>query len=150
MFLEAFRDSVEAEAVDAFWQSRKKGLLKRKAEKLGQDLLGFFARAKLENRGAVIREAKSGIGFVDVLVTFSSGLLHVVELKMLKGKAVPGPSQLAVYMKQKKRTEGWLVLFDTRYSASKTRVAPLIKRGAGTVRTIVIDINPVPPHELLT
>ena len=148
MFLEAFKDSVEAEAVDSFWESRKKGNLKKKAEKLGQELLGFFARARLENRGAVIREAKSGIGFVDVLVTFSSGFLHVVELKMLKGKSVPGPSQLAVYMKQKKRTEGWLVLFDTRNANYKTKVYPTIKRSVGPIRTVVIDINPTPPHKL--
>jgi RecB family endonuclease NucS len=148
MFLEAFKDSVEAEAVNSFWESRKKGKLKKRAEKLGQELLAFFARAKLVERGAVIREATSGIGFVDILATFSSGLLHVVELKMLKGKAVPGPSQLAVYMKQKKRTEGWLVLFDARNANSKTEVEDSIKRSAGTIRTVVIDINPIPPHEL--
>jgi hypothetical protein len=149
MFLESFKESVEAEAVDSFWESRKKGILNKKPEKLGQELLGFFGSAKLKERGAVIREAKSGIGFVDVLVTFSSGLLHVVELKILKGKATPGPSQLAVYMKQKKRDEGWLVLFDTRKSTTKTKVAVSIKKPAGTVRTIVIDINPVPPHKLV-
>ena len=33
-----------------------------------------------------MREVASGIGFVDVLVTFSWGLVHVIELKMLKGK----------------------------------------------------------------
>jgi hypothetical protein len=148
MFLEAFRDSVEAEAVNSFWKSRKKGKLTNRAEKHGQELLGLFARARLENRGALIREATSGIGFVDVLITFSSGLLHVVELKMLKGKGVPGPSQLAVYMKQKKRTEGWLVLFDSRSANSKTKVARTVKRSAGSIRTVVVDINPTPPHNL--
>jgi len=149
MFLESFKESVEAEAVDSFWESRKKGILKKKPEKLGQDLLGFFGSAKFKERGAVIREAKSGIGFVDVLVTFSSGLLHVVELKILKGKATPGPSQLAVYMKQKNRDQGWLVLFDTRKSKKKKKIAASIKKAAGTIRTIVVDINPIPPHELV-
>lgn len=147
MFLKSFKESVEAEAVDSFWQSRKKGILKQKPEKLGQELLGFFGSAKLK-KGAVIREAKSGIGFVDVLVTFSSGLLHVVELKILKGKDTPGPSQLAAYMAHKRRKEGWLVLFDTRKAASKSKVASSIKKAAGTIRTVVIDINPVPPHKL--
>ena len=146
--MEAFKDSVEAEAVNTFWISRKKGKLKKQAEKHGQALLGFFAHARLEKRGALMREATSGIGFVDVLVTFSSGLLHVVELKMLKGNVLPGPSQLAVYMKQKKRAEGWLVLFDARNAKSKTKLKGSIKKNAGTIRVIVVDINPIPPHKL--
>ena len=91
----------------------------------------------------------SGIGFVDVLLTFSSGLLHVVELKMLKNGAVPGPAQLATYMKQKGRKEGWLVFFDSRKADRKAAVPSRLKqRTAGILRTIVIDINPVPPHKM--
>jgi len=107
--------------------------------------LGLFASAKLEKRGALIREATSGIGFVDVLVTFSSGLVHVVELKILKGKDIPGPAQLATYMKHKRRKEGWLVFFDARKANGRKTVPPLFKRASGTIRTILIDINPLPP-----
>jgi len=82
-------------------------------------------------------------------VTFSSELLHVVELKMLKNKAIPGPAQLAAYMAHQKRDEGWLVFFDTWQSKLKTPVPPSFKRAAGTLRTVVIDINPVPPHKLI-
>jgi len=82
---------------------------------------------------------------VDVLVTFSSGLLHVVELKMLKGKDIPGPAQLATYMKHKCRKEGWLVFFDARRANGRKTVPPIFKRASGTIRTILIDINPVPP-----
>jgi len=87
----------------------------------------------------------SGIGFVDVLVTFSSGLLHVVELKMLKGKDIPGPAQLATYMNHKRRREGWLVFLDARKPKGRQPVPTIFKRGSGTIRTVVIDINPVPP-----
>ena len=83
-----------------------------------------------------------------MLVTFSSGLLHVIELKMLKGGGIPGPAQLTTYMAQKKRKEGWLVLFDTRKADLKTAVPSSIWRAAGTIRTVVIDINPIPPHEM--
>lgn len=82
---------------------------------------------------------------MDVLVTFSSGLLHVVELKMLKGKDIPGPAQLATYMKHKCRKEGWLVFFDARRANGRKTVPPIFKRASGTIRTILIDINPVPP-----
>lgn len=107
----------------------------------------MFASAKLEGRGAAIREPVVGIGFVDVLVTFSSGLLHVVELKMLKGRAVPGPAQLETYMKHKNRKEGWLVLFDARKWNRRTTIPRTIKRRSGTIRTVVIDVNPVPPSK---
>jgi len=87
----------------------------------------------------------SGTGFVDVLVTFSSGLLHVVELKILRGDKVPGPAQLATYMKHKKRQEGWLVFFDVRRFNRKKPVPPVFNSVSGTIRTLVIDINPPPP-----
>ena len=112
-------------------------------------MLGVFASAKLDGRGAAIREAVVGIGFVDVLVTFSSGLLHVVELKMLKGKELPGPAQLAAYMAHKNRKEGWLVFFDARKPNRKMAVQPTLKCAAGTIRTVVIDINPTSPHQLV-
>jgi hypothetical protein len=143
--LEKFRDTVEAEAVNSFWNSRAKGKLKRRPEKLGQEILAVFASAKLAGRGALIQEAESGTGFVDVLVTFSSGLLHVVELKMLKGAALPGPAQLETYMKHKSRKEGWLVFFDARRWDRKRPVPATIKRASGIIRTVIIDVNPVPP-----
>jgi hypothetical protein len=93
-FLESFKNTIEAEGVNSFWESRSRGKLRRRAEKLGQEMLGVFASAKLEKRGAAIREPVVGTGFVDFLVTFSSGLIHVVELKILKDHGVPGPTQL--------------------------------------------------------
>lgn len=89
----------------------------------------------------------SGTGFVDVLVTFSSGLVHVIELKMLKGKDIPGPAQVATYMKHKRRREGWLVFFDARKSGAKQAVPTTFKRASGTIKTILIEINPVPPSK---
>jgi hypothetical protein len=146
-FLEEFKSTIEAEAVNSFWESRTKGILKKRPEKLGQELLGVFARTKLAARGSAIREAVSGIGFVDVLLTFSSGLLHVVELKMLKGKDIPGPAQLETYMNHKKRPEGWLVFFDARKPIMRRAVPTIFKRASGTIRTLLIEINPVPPSK---
>ena len=108
----------------------------------------MFARAKLAGRGAAIREAVSGVGFVDALVTFSSGLLHVVELKVLKTRDVPGPAQLATYMGHRSRKEGWLVLFDTRRPDRKTPVPPTFIVPNGTIRTVVVDVNPTAPHSV--
>jgi hypothetical protein len=146
-FLEQFKSTIEAEAVNSFWDSRTKGKLKNRPEKLGQELFGVFARTKLAARGSAIREGTSGIGFVDVLVTFSSGLVHVIELKMLKGKDVPGPAQLATYMNHKRRREGWLVFFDARKANAKQSVPTVFEIAAGTIRTLLIEINPIPPSK---
>ena len=89
----------------------------------------------------------SGIGFVDVLVTFSSGLVHVIELKMLKGKDIPGPAQLATYMNHKRRREGWLVFLDARKTNVRRAVPTIFNRASGTIRTLLIEINPVPPSK---
>jgi hypothetical protein len=121
--------------------------LKKRAEKLGQELFGVFARTKLAAKGSAIREAVSGIGFVDVLVTFSSGLLHLIEFKILKGKEILGPAQLATYMNHKQRPEGWLVFFDARKPNGRHPVPATFKRPSGTIRTVVVDINPVPPSK---
>jgi hypothetical protein len=145
--LEEFRNTVEAEAVNSFWASRTDGKLTSRPEKRGQEMLGVFASARFAGHGAAIREATSGTGFVDVLVTFSSGLLHVVELKMLKDATVPGPTQLETYMKHKRRREGWLVLFDTRRWNRRRPIPATIKRASGTIRTVIIDLNPVPPSK---
>ncbi len=145
--LEEFKKTVEAEAVNSFWESRTKGKLRKRPEKLGQEILGVFASARLAGRGAAIREAASGTGFVDMLVTFSSGLIHVVELKMLKSVALPGPAQLATYMKHKNRKEGWLVFFDARKWDRKKSVPMTIEQTAGIIRTVLIDVNPVPPSK---
>jgi hypothetical protein len=90
----------------------------------------------------------SGTGFVDVLVTFSSGLIHVVELKMLRKNGLIGPTQLATYMKHKHRKEGWLVFFDARKREGRTPIPPTINHPAGIIRTIAVDINPLAPSKL--
>jgi hypothetical protein len=146
-FLEEFKNTIEAEAVNSFWDSRAKGKLKNRPEKLGQELFGVFSRTRLSKRGSAMREVASGIGFVDVLVTFSSGLVHVIEMKMLKQKDLPGPAQLETYMKHRQRREGWLIYFDAREPKSKTPVAETLKRAAGNIRTILVDINPIPPSK---
>jgi hypothetical protein len=146
-FLREFKNTVEAAAVSSFWESRVKGKLKSRPEKLGQEIFDVFARARLAQKGSAIREGVSGIGFVDVFVTFSSGLLHVVEMKMLKGSELPGPAQLAAYMKHQNRHEGWLVFFDARRPSKRGPVPATFKRASGIIRTVVVDINPLPPHK---
>jgi hypothetical protein len=90
----------------------------------------------------------SGIGFVDVALTFSGGLLHVVELKILKGTLLLGPAQLNRYMQHERRNEGWLILFDARKDGIQTPVPSSLGVTGGTVRVVRININPTAPSKL--
>jgi hypothetical protein len=143
--LRLFKHAMESRGVDTIWNSRARGLLRPRPEKVAQGMLSLFAMGVLSNgRGNLLRELFSGIGFVDFVVMFGS-VQHLVEMKVLQS-TFTGVAQLAVYMGTENRPEGWLVVFDAR--PFNRRGAPLPERidtSAGTVRVVVIDINPVPP-----
>lgn len=143
ILLSEFKKAVESRAVDAFWDSRRKGRLRSRPEKIAQGLLAVFARGVVGKGGLVLREVASGIGFVDVGVSFG-GVLHLIELKILKGQLI-GANQLASYMRAESRGEGWLVLIDVRQDQKQDEVPPRIRTSVGSIRTLRIDVNPVVP-----
>ena len=106
-------------------------------------MLSQFVMGVLSNgSGELLRELASGVGFVDVSVRLSI-VSHLVEIKILKG-SFSGVAQLETYMRTERRREGWLVVFDAR--KNKNSVLPSsLKRPAGLVRLVVIDVNPVVP-----
>jgi hypothetical protein len=141
--LSEFKRAVEARAIDMFWDSRGKGRLRSRPEKIAQGLLAVFAKGVVGNRGLVLREIASGVGFVDVGISFG-GVLHLVELKILRTQPM-GVSQLETYMRTEDRSKGWLMFFDTRISFSRAAVPPRINTSAGLIHTITVDINPAAP-----
>ncbi len=143
--LELFKHATESRAVDSFWKSRRKGKLINQPEKKGQNLLAVFLQGLLHSRsGFSVNEVASGVGWIDVLLVLAS-TPHLLELKILRDSDIPGVNQLGTYMKQEKRDEGWLVLFDTRNPSDRDSIPETISTKQGTVRTIVIDVNPIPP-----
>jgi len=139
-----FRSVVESRAVDAFWKSRRRHHLRAKPEKIAQGLLAVFAKGVLGGNGVVLREIASGIGFVDVGVLFGK-VLHLIELKILKGKFT-GAGQLATYMRTEGRREGWLLLVDVRAKRQGQDIPATINVPPGKIRTVVVSVNPPPPH----
>lgn len=139
----SFKIAVCSRAVDAIWDSRTRGKLKKKPESIAQGLLAVFFRGILENSGLVLREFASGTGFVDVGIVLSN-VLHLIEIKILKGK-LTGIEQLATYMKQESRNAGFLVVFDVRPPAKKTDLPKVFNLKEGVVRVIVIDVHPTKP-----
>jgi hypothetical protein len=140
-----FKAAVEARAVDAFWDSRSKRRLRSKPEKIAQGLLAVFAKGAVGNDGLVLREISSGIGFVDVGISFGSAL-HLIELKIMTGPLV-GANQLAAYMQTEQRRNGWLILIDVRPDTNSMPIPPTIDIPPGQIRTLLVNVNPPVPHK---
>ena len=145
--LNEFKSATEARAIDAFWRSRKRGILQQKPEKIAQGLFSVFASGTLINRsGLILREFQSGIGFVDVGIIFSS-TLHLVEIKILSDDFT-GINQLEQYMKTENRQEGSLLIFDSLKPDAKIILPERILTSAGLIKIYRVDINPRPPSDL--
>ena len=71
----------------------------------------------------VMREFASGVGFVDVGISFGA-TLHLVELKILTG-TLTAASQVATYMAMERRTTGWLLPVERRRAAPCAEGAPV-------------------------
>lgn len=66
--------------------------MRSRPEKIAQGLLAVFAKGVVGSDGLVLREIASGIGFVDVGVSFG-GVLHLIELKILaSGTSLTSPA----------------------------------------------------------
>lgn len=142
--LHGFHRATRARIVDSFWESRAAGKLRQRPEKIAQSILTAFVLGVLTNGGgSLFRELASGTGFVDIVVMLST-IPHLVELKILRDQ-FSGPAQLGNYMFIEDRKIGWLVVFDARDESKKTQIPKVIKVASGTIRVIVIDINPVAP-----
>jgi hypothetical protein len=146
--LSEYKSAVESRGIDAFWESRKRNELRSKPEKIAQSLLATALKMLFHQRnsGLVLREFGSGVGFVDVGVVLSN-VLHVVELKVLV-KKFQGPAQLLQYMKQEHRSEGWLIVVDSRPANLKTPIPNVIPTKQGPIKILTIDINPLAPSTL--
>lgn len=141
-----FKSIVESSAIDSFWKSRKKNILKDKPEEIAQALLASCFKMVLNGRGVVIRELSSGIGFVDVAVMLSASL-HLIEVKILT-KGFLGVEQLEQYMKTENRRKGNLVVIDAMSPDKKIAIPTKINSVNGEIKVLVIDINPPSPSSL--
>jgi hypothetical protein len=141
-----FKAIVEAGAVDSFWKSRKKNVLKDKPEGIAQALLASCLKMVLNGKGVVVRELSSGIGFVDLAVILSTAL-HLIEVKILT-KGFLGVEQLEQYMKTENRRKGNLVVLDAMPPDKKIDIPKKIESKYGEINVLVVDINPSPPSSL--
>lgn len=145
--LQKFKEAMESRCLSAFWLSRTKGVLRKRPEEIAQTLLVMFIAGTLGNRGVVLREIYSGTGFVDVGISFTSPIVHLIELKVLRTKFI-GPDQLDRYMKFENRPNGYMVVIDTAPASNKQRIPEIIRTTSGVIKIIRVDVNPVPPSKI--
>jgi len=145
--INGFVHAVEARAVDAFWQSRRKRKLANRPEKIGQALFAVFAKGVLSDRrpGLVLRELLSGVGFVDIAIVIANSI-HLIEMKLI-GSSFTGVSQLETYMKTENRKHGWLLYFDARHAGKRNTIPASTSTPSGTISIVGIDINPAAPSK---
>ena len=146
--LQQFKAATEARAVDSFWVSRKRGELRSRPERIAQALLGVFFRGVLADGGFAVREAGSGIGFVDLVAVLSRNAPHIIEMKVLRGQ-FEGAEQLDVYMRQEGRQVGWLVVMDARRQSKRAALPATVpvRGGGGVVLVVVVELNPTAPSK---
>lgn len=144
--LAQFRAAIEARATDVFWRSRRNGQLVPNPEKVAQNLLAVFIIGALRGRGLVVRELKSGVGFVDIAV-LRGAVTHLLELKVLRSKFA-GVRQLQAYMRTERRRIGWLVIFDGRTLGKKPPLPPVLRVPEGAIRIVIVDISPAVPSRI--
>lgn len=145
IILEGFKQFTESRNVNHLWRSRSAGRLKPRPEKEAQALFSTYVMGSISNRGGeVLRELPSGTGFVDIVVRLGS-VAHLVELKILRGQQLTGPSQLEAYMKSERRQVGWLLVFDVRKPSRKKAVPTRVQTPAGMVNVVCVDVNPTAP-----
>lgn len=141
-----FKKAVEARAIDGFWRARSKHQLRSKPECIAQTFLAVFLKGVIGDRGFILREFMSGIGFVDVGILFGC-TMHLIELKILEG-SLSGDLQLAKYMENENRSSGWLLLFDARRRENRGQIPVKQIVNGKKINIMVIDINPLIPSKI--
>ncbi len=152
-----FEKTIKARCIEIFWKKRTECIFTDNPEQKAQDLFVAYFAAKLKIH-AVIKEFKSGIGFIDVAVDYKNKR-YLVEIKMLGGKkpgthydkkhVKDGVPQLFKYLETEELSEGFLIILDGRSPQNKEPFnGDKLQQNGITIFVIIIDINPPKPSSL--
>jgi tetratricopeptide (TPR) repeat protein len=116
-------------------------------EKLAQDFLHIYLKAKFQNRILVLEELTTGAGRLDVFLQFSGGLSVIVEIKMCgfrysSAYAASGEDQIRHYMDNRNTHLGFLLVFDSRLNEHSESLLQNISDGVNTVHEVYVDLRP--------
>lgn len=118
-----------------------------KPERLAQDFLHIYLKAKFQHQVLVVEELTTGAGRLDLFLTFAGGLSIIIELKMCgfgytTTYASSGEDQIRHYMDNRNTHLGFLVVFDSRLNDHPGALLQNISDGINTVHEILVDMKP--------
>lgn len=119
----------------------------KKPERLGQDLLHTFLKARFQDRIDVFEELSAGAGRLDVYVKLYGGLSSIIELKMCgfhysSTYAADGEDQISHYMGSRRSSIGYLVVFDARLEDFGSSLTDTKRHDSLTIWTKFVDLRP--------
>jgi tetratricopeptide (TPR) repeat protein len=145
--LDSFARFIAAEKRMRFWVGNKKGGHEwvKKPERLAQDLLHTFLKARFGERVEIFEEIATGAGRLDLYVRLEGGLSVIIELKMCgapysSAYAAVGEEQIQHYMDNRKTNLGYLVVFDGRIDLFGERLVSQ-QVGPHTVVEKIVDVR---------
>lgn len=141
-----FKQIVERNCINAFWESRIRGKLMPQPEKIGTSLFVTFLQAG-EFYNYVGTENEEGVGRCDVLTVSKNGTKNIFELKIVKSKKdiEKGIEELIYYLSKEDLEEGYLILFDARKLHHK--IENKIIRGNKKLNILLMKIYEVAPSK---
>jgi tetratricopeptide (TPR) repeat protein len=138
--LHDFASFVASDKRMRFWRRQKDGSHKwvPSPERLAQDFLHAFLKARFGQRVEVFEEVSAGAGRLDIYVKLDGGLAVILELKMCgpgysSAYASSGEEQIIHYLENRQTHLGYLVVFDARVNLF---CDDLLKGGCGAYTII--------------
>jgi hypothetical protein len=144
-----FKEIVERDCINTFWQSRVKNTLMPQPEKIGKSLLVTFLRM-CESYGyynIIVTEKEIGAGKCDIFTLSNKNEKNIFELKIVKSKndIETGIKELTYYTSKEKLKEGFLILFDARKRDHK--IEDIMVNENKIINQFVIHINDTAPSK---
>lgn len=120
--LRDFVQHIESDMRMTFWRyskARKRYHWTPSPEKTAKRLLRTFLKGQYRDGIDTFEEIAAGAGKIDIYVVFSNGERAVIELKMCGHRysmdyAQSGVEQVVHYMRNRKTSTGFLIVFDSR------------------------------------
>jgi len=144
--LKKFKEIVERNCINAFWDSRIKGKLQPYPEEIGKSILVTFFSAS-EFYSHIGTENEEGVGKCDIVTISKKNEKNIFELKIVKSTSdiKKGIKELLYYMSKEVLDEGYLILFDSRKRDHK--IDDEIIMDGKKINIVSLKINDVAPSK---
>ena len=141
-----FKEVVERNCINAFWDSRIKGKLQPYPEEIGKSILVTFFSAS-EFYSHIGTENEEGVGKCDIVTISKKNEKNIFELKIVKSTSdiKKGIKELLYYMSKEVLDEGYLILFDSRKRDHK--IDDEIIMDGKKINIVSLKINDVAPSK---